>query len=336
MRAALAEAAKGLGHTSPNPAVGAVMVENGKIIARGHHRGPGSPHAEIKCLRSRRGNLPPHATLYVTLEPCSTTGRTPPCTEALVESGIHNVVVGALDVNPAHNGRGIKILRDAGIAVRVNILAHECAALNQAFNKWIVTGRPLVIAKCAMSLDGRLTRPPNEESWITSPAARRHANRFRSQVDAILIGAETLRTDDPQLTAREKNARQPWRVVLSRSGRLPKKARLFTDRFADKTIVFRGQPVEQVLIDLGQREITSVLIEGGGDVLGQALDARLIDQVHLYFGPLFTGGPVIAFPGAGAAQTAAGARLREIRYEQMGDDIFLSAQPTYSAVLPNN
>lgn len=330
MRLALREAKKGLGQTSPNPAVGAVLVRAGKVIARGHHRGAGSPHAEVECLQSLGGKIPANATLYVTLEPCSTTGRTPPCTDALIKAGVRHVVVGAVDVNPMHSGRGIDLLRAAGIEVRSGVLADECAALNEAFNKWIVTGRPLVIAKCGMSLDGRLTRLPNESRWITSAASRRHANLFRAQVDAILIGAETLRADDPRLTARStRGARQPWRVVVSRSGKLPRDAHLFTDRHVDRTLVFRDQSLSKILDELGQREITSVLIEGGGGILGQALDARLIDRVHFYFGPSLSGGPVFAFAGRGVGATSEGARLREVRYERIGHDLFLSGKTAY-------
>ena len=330
MRAALAEAEKGVGRTSPNPAVGAVLVVDGKIVARGHHRGSGSPHAEIECLESYEAAVRRDATLYVTLEPCSTAGRTPACTEALIAAGVKSIVVGAIDVNPKHAGRGIKALRKAGINVRTEVLAAECTAINDAFNKWIVTRRPLVIAKCGMTLDGRLTRPPGEERWITSPAARRHANCFRAQMDAILIGAETLRADNPRLTAREiPDARPPWRIVLSRSGRMPRSAHLFADYFADRTLVFRNQPLAAVLDNLGKREITSVLIEGGGDILGQALDGRLIDQVRIYLGPFLTGGPVVAFPGVGAGSTQSGVRLREIRYERIGDDVLVTGKANY-------
>jgi diaminohydroxyphosphoribosylaminopyrimidine deaminase/5-amino-6-(5-phosphoribosylamino)uracil reductase len=241
-------------------------------------------------------------------------------------------VIGATDVNPRHSGRGIELLQKAGIAVRAGILAAECAALNTAFNKWITTGRPLVIAKCGMSLDGRLSTPPGENRWITSSAARRHANRIRAGVDAILIGAETLRTDNPRLTVREvRDVRQPWRVVVSRSGWLPKESHLFTDRFADRTLVFREKSLEEVLVELGRREVTSVLIEGGGDLLGQALDQRLIDKAHIYLGPVFTGGPVVAFPGTGAASSQDAVRLHGILYEQIGADIFVSGDTMYAS-----
>lgn len=287
MKAALHEAAKGVGHTSPNPAVGAVLVMRNRIVARAHHRRAGAPHAEIVCMRAYGSRIPADATLYVTLEPCSTTGRTAPCTDALIASGLKTVVIGAVDPNPKHAGRGIELLRGAGVSVRADVLGQECTALNKPFNKWIRTKLPFVIAKCGMTLDGRLTRPAAEERWITSKTARAHANRFRAQVDAILIGAETLRVDNPELTARMvRGARQPWRVVLSRSGKFPRSARLFTDMFAERTLVFGNQPLATVLRKLGEREITSVLIEGGGEVLGQALDARLIDEVRIYVSTL--------------------------------------------------
>ena len=167
MREALKEAKKAQGQTSPNPAVGAVLVVNDRIMARGHHRGAGHEHAEIACLRNFGSDVPARATLFITLEPCSTVGFTAPCTDAILKAGIRKVVVGAVDVNPRHDGRGITRLREAGIKVRDGVLAEECARLNEAFNKWIVSRRPFVIAKCGMSLDGRLTRTPRESRWIT-------------------------------------------------------------------------------------------------------------------------------------------------------------------------
>lgn len=335
MRLALSEARKGLGSTSPNPAVGAVLVLGGKIVARGHHQGAGQPHAEVACLAAAKGPMAKGAVLFVTLEPCSTTGRTPPCTEAIIAAGIREVVIGAIDVNPRHSGRGIELLRAAGVKVRVGILEQKCIALNEAFNHWIQTRRPFVIAKCGMSLDGRLTRPPGEPQWITSAAARAHANRLRAQVDAILVGAETVRKDNPRLTVRAvKTQRQPWRVVLTRSGNLPKRAHLFTDRFAERTLVFRNRKLESILTELGKRQITSVLIEGGGDVLGQALDARLIDRVQIYLAPVLTGGPVVAFGARGAGSTAEAARLRDVRYEKVGAEIFISGKTTYEDAAP--
>src|SRR6059036_1917112 len=198
MRSALKEAKKALGQTSPNPAVGAVLVINDRIVAKGHHREAGRDHAEVECLRDFGAPVPAQATLYVTLEPCSTEGRTAPCTDAILQAGIRDVVIGAIDVNPRHSGKGIVQLQNAGVSVRDGVLANDCAQINEAFNKWIVTGRPFVIAKCGMSLDGRLTRPAGESHWITGHSARRHAHQLRATVDAILVGAETLRQDNPR------------------------------------------------------------------------------------------------------------------------------------------
>ena len=329
MRAALKEAKKAAGQTSPNPAVGAVLVIDNRIVARGHHRGAGHDHAEIECLRNFTDGVPARATLYVTLEPCSTVGRTAPCTTAIIKAGVKNIVVGTTDVNPRHFGRGMTQLRNAGVKVRDGILAEECAGLNEGFNKWIVTGRPFVIAKCGMSLDGRLTRPPSEPRWITSSAARHHAHELRTRVDAILIGAETLRADNPRLTVRRMpDGRQPWRVVLTRSGNLPPRARLFSDRQAARTLVYKRKRLAAVLEDLGKRNLTSVLIEGGGEVLGQALDAGLIDKVQLYLGPILTGGPVIAFSGRGTGTTANAIRLDRVWYRRIGQNICITAYPS--------
>ena len=331
MRAALREARRGLGHTSPNPAVGAVLVAANRIIARGYHRRAGAPHAEVECLRQFGKRPPKSATLYVTLEPCSTSGRTGPCTSAIIESGVSKLVVGALDPNPRHSGRGIRMLTEAGLEVRTGVLAAECSELNEAFNKWIQTGRPFVIAKCGMSLDGRLTAPPLEGRWLTSAASRRHAHRLRSQVDAILVGAETIRSDDPKLTVRGiRGARQPWRVVLSRSGSLQAAARILTGRFADRTMVFREIDLDVLLGELGAKEITSVLIEGGGIMLSQALDQHLIDKVQVYVAPLLAGGPVVAFSGSGASSTSEAPRLNRVRYERIGEDICVTGYASYN------
>ena len=332
MRAALVEARRGIGRTSPNPAVGAVIVRRGEIVARGFHHRAGLPHAEIEALRALKDpGLARGATIYVTLEPCSTHGRTPPCVEAIVAAGFRRVVIGTIDPNPAHAGRGVKLLEEAGIAVTAGVLEEECRSLNAAFNHWIVTKTPLVIAKAAISLDGRLTRPPGEGQWLTNAAARADAHRLRSQVDAILIGAETLRKDNPKLTVRGiRDARQPWRVVLTRSGRLPKEAHLFTDEFRDRTLIYRGKSLRMVLRDLGRRQITSVLVEGGGEVLGEAFDGRLVNRVHFYVAPLLCGGPVVAVGGLGAASTGLSAIVRHPEYVKVGDNLRLTGEVEYA------
>ena len=333
MRAALREAARGVGHTSPNPAVGAVIVRGGRIVARGFHRRAGLPHAEIEALRALKSPALAHrATIYVTLEPCSTHGRTPPCAEAIIGAGFSRVVVGTIDPNPAHAGRGIDLLRAAGIEVTAGVLESECRVLNAGFNKWIGTGMPLVIAKAGMSLDGRLTRPPGEGQWLTGAAARADAMRLRAQVDAILIGARTLRADNPRLTVRGiPGARQPWRVVFARDAVLPKDAHVFTDEHRERTLVFCGKSLRTVLRELGRRDVTSVLLEGGGWVLGEAFDRRLVDRVHFYVAPLLCGGPVPAVGGRGVGASAEAPQLRHPHYEKIGSDLRLTAEVEYPA-----
>jgi diaminohydroxyphosphoribosylaminopyrimidine deaminase/5-amino-6-(5-phosphoribosylamino)uracil reductase len=331
MRAALNEAKKALGHTSPNPAVGAILVVDNRVVAKGHHREAGQDHAEIECLRNFAAPMPSKAILYVTLEPCSTEGRTSPCTDAILRAGVKNVVIGAIDVNPRHSGKGILQLRDAGVSIREGILADECAQINEAFNKWIRTRSPFVIAKCAMSLDGRLTRPTGEPRLITGNSARRHAHRLRAEVDAILVGAETVRADNPRLTVRGVHgARQPWRVVVTRSGKLSQRSYLLSDQFRSRTLIYRRKSLASVLKHLGERNVTSVLIEGGGEVLSQALEARLIDKVQLYLGPILTGGPVIAFAGRGFETSAGALRLRNVSYRQVGESVCITGYPQIS------
>jgi diaminohydroxyphosphoribosylaminopyrimidine deaminase/5-amino-6-(5-phosphoribosylamino)uracil reductase len=328
MRAALKEAAKGIGQTSPNPAVGAVVVSNGKVIARGWHRKAGLPHAEIEALKKVKNAQ--GAAIYVTLEPCSTHGRTPPCVEAIIAAGIKRVVIGAIDPNPAHAGRAVKILKNSGIEVTAGVLGAECNALNKAFNKWIVTKTPWVIAKAGMSLDGRIARPPGEGQWITSPASREHAQSLRARVDAILIGAGTLRADNPRLTVRGiEGARQPWRVVLTRSGKLPPKAHLFTDAHKERTLIYQNMTLRAVLRHLGTQQVTSVLIEGGGEVLGQAFDRQLVDEVHFYIAPLLIGGPKVAVAGLGAGSNDKAARIKNPCYESIGEDLHVSGEMEY-------
>jgi diaminohydroxyphosphoribosylaminopyrimidine deaminase/5-amino-6-(5-phosphoribosylamino)uracil reductase len=243
------------------------------------------------------------------------------------------VVVGAVDPNPRHAGRGLSLLQKAGIEVTSGILEESCTSLNRAFNKWIVERIPWVIAKAGMSLDGRLTRPPGEGQWLTNERSRSHAMRLRAQVDAILVGAETIRQDNPQLTIRGIpgfEEKQPWRVVLTRSNRLPRKARLFTDENRERTLIYRDHSLRQVLRELGQKGVTSVLIEGGGKVLGEAFDRRLVDEVHFYIAPLLCGGPdVIA--GQGVGSTEESFLLLHPQYERLGDDVHVAGlvqQPT--------
>jgi diaminohydroxyphosphoribosylaminopyrimidine deaminase / 5-amino-6-(5-phosphoribosylamino)uracil reductase len=325
MRIALREAQKGLGRCSPNPAVGAVIVKSDRLLSKGYHRKAGRPHAEIEALRAvtdpagTRG-----ATLFVTLEPCSTFGRTPPCTEAIVNAGIDRVVIGAIDRNPLHAGKGVEQLRTAGISVQTGVLEAKCRLLNVGFDRWISARRPWVIAKIAQSLDGRISRPPGEPTWITGVTAHRRVQQLRATVDAILVGAETLRRDNPRLTVRGiRAARQPWRAVVTRKGDLPSDATLFKDDFCERTLVYRDRPWEDIFIDLGQRGVTRLLVEGGGEVLGELFDADLIDEVWSFFAPWLLGGDKPSFGGNGVSENAAAKSLHYYRFERFDDDILV-------------
>jgi diaminohydroxyphosphoribosylaminopyrimidine deaminase/5-amino-6-(5-phosphoribosylamino)uracil reductase len=325
MRIALTEARKGLGSTNPNPAVGAVIVKNGQLLARAYHRRAGRPHAEIEALLKLPGKHHAQgATLYVTLEPCSTTGRTPPCTEAIVRSGIRRVVVGAIDPNPKHQGRGLQRLQEKGISVTVGVLERACEELNVGFNRWIVTKRPWVIAKLAQSLDGRISRPPHETQRLTGEPARRRTHQLRSTVHAILVGAETIRQDDPLLTVRNiRGARQPWRVVVTRSGNLPAGAHVFSDPYRDRTIVFRDQSWNDVLTELGRRGVTRLLVEGGGNVLGQLFDQHRIDELWSFYAPMLTAGDKPSLGGTGVTDNESAFSLIQPEFERFGDDVLV-------------
>jgi diaminohydroxyphosphoribosylaminopyrimidine deaminase/5-amino-6-(5-phosphoribosylamino)uracil reductase len=335
MRAALNEAQRGVGFTSPNPAVGAVIVRDGEIVGRGWHRRAGQPHAEIEAIRSLAdASLARGATIYVTLEPCSTQGRTPPCTGAIIDAGFSRVVVGGVDPNPHHGGAGLELLRSRGIEVRDGVLGEECTELNCAFNKWIVTRMPWVIAKAGMSLDGRITRPPGEGQWLTSEQSRADAMRLRARADAILVGANTLRHDNPRLNIRglpefaEKV--QPWRVVMTGGqNSLPRDAHLFTDENRDRTVIFAGKPLLEVLQELGERQVTCVLIEGGMRVLGDAFDQQVVDEMQFYVAPMICGGPSLAVGGHGVAGTGAAPQVLNPRYERIGDDVRIGGRVVY-------
>lgn len=326
MKAALVEARKGKGMTHPNPAVGAVVVKNRRILSRGWHRAAGGPHAEIEALGGLKNISEARgSTLYVTLEPCSTHGRTPPCTQAIIDAGIRRVVYGARDPNPLHAGRADRILKKAGVSVSCGVLEEECTFLNESWNKWIATGLPLVVAKAGMSLDGCIASPPGRR-WITSGEARFDAMKLRASCGAILVGGETVRTDNPKLTVRGiPGASQPLRVVWTKSGKLPPKCHLLTDQFRKKTLVYKDIPLRDVLVDLGKKGIEKLLIEGGGHTLGEAFDRRLVDRVSFYIAPVLTGGGVPAVAGFGVGSNEEGLRLERVEYRQIGPDLKIEA-----------
>ncbi len=315
MRVAIRLARRSTGQTRPNPAVGCVLVKNGRIIARGYHHRAGQPHAEIEALRCLKNPAAARgATAYLTLEPCSTHGRTPPCTAALLRAGIARVVSGAIDPNPKHRGRGLRQLAKAGVEVTSGVLGDQCAALNPEFHHFMATGLPWVVAKCGLSLDGRLTRPPGEEQWITSPAARADAMKLRARVEAILVGAGTIRADDPALTVRGlKGAEQPRRIIWAPRSAPAAKAKVFTDRYRERTMVLRQSTLRAALRALGRQGIQSVLVEGGGHTLGRLFASRLANEVVFYLGPMLAGGSVVAVAGAKLSPPAVLAQTRVVR-----------------------
>ena len=362
MRSALKLAARGYGATSPNPMVGAVLVKNHKIIGQGWHRRAGEPHAEIEALRDaeRRRLNPKGATLYVTLEPCSTHGRTPPCTEALISSGIKRVVVAATDPNPAHAGRGFKILKRAGMEVVSGVLADEAEELNQAFNHWIVHRTPLVTVKAAMTLDGKIATASGESKWITGEKSRAHAMKLRLGSDAILAGVRTILADDPGLTYRGKES---WktapkllrRIILDPTARTPLSAKVVTDEFSPQTTIVvtesaaedrvgaladtgaivwiapsRGGKInlEWLLKKLGSENVTSLLVEGGGETNARFFQQRLVQRVAFFYAPKILGGRDArkTVAGEGIARLEDKIALQKINWRRLGDDLLLTAR----------
>jgi diaminohydroxyphosphoribosylaminopyrimidine deaminase / 5-amino-6-(5-phosphoribosylamino)uracil reductase len=324
MRIALAEAAKGLGRTSPNPAVGAVLVKGGKVLSKGYHHAAGLPHAEIETLRRVTPKKAAGAALYITLEPCSSHGRTPPCTATIIASGITRVVYGATDPDKRHRGKAARILRKAGIEVIEGVLADQCALLNRNWNHRNSTGMPRVITKAGLSLDGRIDSPPHRR-WITSAASRQEAMKLRASVEAILVGGGTVRTDDPSLTIRgiklPKGHSQPWRVVWSKSGKIPKSSKLLIDAHRDRTIILKGMTLRSALKELARRGISSVLIEGGGRTHGEAFKWKLVDEVRFFIAPVIQGGNVPAVSGS-----ISPAKLTDLTYTKIGSDLMISGK----------
>jgi diaminohydroxyphosphoribosylaminopyrimidine deaminase/5-amino-6-(5-phosphoribosylamino)uracil reductase len=314
MRLALAEAEKGRGRTHPNPVVGAVVVRGGQPLSRGHHQRAGLPHAEVNALR-RAGPRARGADIYVTLEPCNHQGRTPPCTEALIAAGVRRVFFGSPDPNPLVDGHGARRLRRAGIEVHAGVLRAQCDASNEAWFKFIKSGVPWVVLKAAITLDGKLATRDGHSRWISSPQARRLVHRWRNELDAVLVGAGTVRADDPRLTVRGvRGGRNPVRVVL---GGLPPRARML--REPGETLAEQG-PLPAVLRRLAKRGITSLLIEGGARVHGAFLDAGLWDELRLFLAPKVFGPDALSWAGLRRKRTLE-VELREV--ERVGPDLLL-------------
>lgn len=329
MRRALRLARLGWGRTSPNPMVGAVVVRDGAEVGAGYHHRAGTPHAEVHALRAA-GELARGATVYVTLEPCCTHGRTPPCTEALLAAGVSRVVVGCLDPNPAHAGRGIELLQAAGVDVMHGVLETECRDLNRAFFWWITHRRPYVLLKMAMTLDGKIATAGGQSQWITGPAARLRVQRMRQWCDAIMVGGETVARDNPSLTVRSPSDWPCQPLPLVWTGRpLPPNSRV-AQRGA--VVVKPTTTAEWVslLADLGQRNVTALLLEGGGELAASALAARVVNQVAFFVAPKILGGresrPVVG--GAERTSLDEAWQLSRLRVERVGDDLLLQGNCT--------
>ena len=362
MREALRLAKRAKGETSPNPLVGAVLVRRGRIIGRGWHRRAGLAHAEVNAIEDavKNGHSTRGATLYVTLEPCSTTGRTPPCTQAIVDAGIDRVVVAATDPNPSHAGRAFQKLRRNGLTVEHGLLADRATEMNAVFNHWITTGLPWVTVKAAMTLDGKIATASGESKWITGPLARREGMKLRHVADAIVVGVNTILADDPSLTVRDvRRPKAEWRgpelrrIVLDPRARIPLDARALNDELASATTVVvsadapakrlaklktrcevmtcrlakRGFSLRPLLRRLAKQGVTSLLVEGGGETNAAFVEAGLVDQVAFFYAPKILGGRDARTGVAGEGLTlAAGLPLEKIRWRNLGPDLMLTAR----------
>lgn len=357
MNMAIELARAGSGQTSPNPLVGAVIVKNGTVAGMGAHLRAGEPHAEVHALRMA-GNLAKDATLYVTLEPCCHVGKTPPCSEAVIQAGISRVVVAALDPNPQVAGGGVEKLRSAGLEVIIGVEEEKAKQLNEVFFHYIQTKRPFVTLKTASTLDGKIATHTGHSKWITGEAARREVHELRRMHDAILIGSGTVLADDPALTARVDGkawGKQPVRVILDRRLRTPLTAQVVNDRCAETWIVTStasseqqrqalvqkgvsviavdgGLTVEKVLEVLGDRGITSLLVEGGAEINGAFLQAKAIQKMISYVSLKLIGGrdaPTI-FGGEGIASMEEALHLIQTQIEHIGtEDIRITGYPQW-------
>jgi diaminohydroxyphosphoribosylaminopyrimidine deaminase / 5-amino-6-(5-phosphoribosylamino)uracil reductase len=360
MKEAIRLAAKGLGRTSPNPAVGAVVVRHGKIIASGHHKKAGLNHAEVEALSLIEGKGTASDVLYVTLEPCNHYGKTPPCTESIIKSGIRNVVIGMSDPNPGVAGGGAEFLRKKGIQVKSGILEAECRILNEGWLKFISTGRPFVIAKSALTLDGWSATSTGHSKWITNERSRNFVHRLRDRVDGVMVGVGTIIADDPSLTARLKNrkGKDPVRIIVDTHLRMPHNAKVLNPDSDSRTIVVVGDKTPQTrlraferdgvsvmtsptkdgkidfskLMDaLGKMSIVSLLVEGGSEIMGSLLHERLIDKFYFFKAPRILGGDdgIPMARGKGPERMDGAIGLRGVEVRRFGDDTLISGYAVY-------
>lgn len=358
MRRALQLAGRARGLTSPNPMVGAVIAKRGRVLGEGYHHRAGEPHAEVMAIRdaARKGNPIAGASLYVTLEPCCTFGRTPPCVDAILREGIAKVFVAAVDPNPSHSGRGLGLLKRAGVDVVDGVLVEESARMNEAFNHWIVHRTPWVVVKSAMTLDGKIATRTGESKWITGEASRAQGMRLRGASDAILVGVNTVLADNPSLTYRSaarRSAKRLRRIVLDSRGRTPLTAQVLNDaqardtvmvvtraasarrvaQFAKKATVWTSPSREGrvslpwLLKKLGREGVVQLLVEGGGEVAASFLLGRHAHRVAFFYAPMVFGGRQArrAVGGDGATDLASTLALRDVETRRCGQDLYLTA-----------
>lgn len=354
MQRALGLAEKARGRTNPNPLVGAVLVKDGRIIGEGYHKKAGTPHAEVNAL-NEAGEQARDSVLYVTLEPCSHFGRTPPCADAVVRAGVKRVVVAILDPNPRVAGRGIEILTHSGVETSVGVLENEARRLNEVFFKYIKTGLPFVTLKTAMSLDGKIATRTGSSQWITNEISREYVHQLRNTYDAILVGIGTVLKDNPRLNTRLniKDRRDPVRVVVDGNLDIPGDSNIVQTARKQRTIVFTSAvssdeklqvlkksgieiirmnaqteelPIEKVLEVLGQMEICSLLVEGGGEINGYMLQNGLVDKVHWFIAPKIVGGRNAPSPigGTGIEVMDQARELRDIEITRFDNDLMIT------------
>jgi len=353
MQLALNSAQQGVGRTAPNPPVGAVIVNAGHVVGVGFHPQAGQPHAEIFALQ-QAGKKAQGADIYVTLEPCSHHGKTPPCAEALIAAGIHSVYIGAIDPNPQVAGKGIKKLQDAGIIVQIGILESECRQLIKPFSKHIKTGLPFTIYKAAMTLDGNTATISGDSHWVSGEVSRLHVHQLRDRVEAIIVGIGTVLSDDPLLNTRlpDGSGHDPLRIVVDSHLQIDPECRLLTQKSLAKTLIatistdqqkitsLQNVGAEVVVLpadsdrvslpalwqDLGQKNIHKLLLEGGPTLAAEAFNKGLIDQVMLFVAPKLLGGapPFRMFSGPGCTKMADATQLVDLSYQQVGDDLLIT------------
>jgi len=345
-------AKKGMGKTSPNPLVGAVVVKNDRIIGKGYHKKYGEPHAEVNALKACKDKAK-DATLYVNLEPCCHYGKkTPPCTDMIKKSGIRKVVCATLDPNPQVNGKGIRILRKTGVEVDLGILEEEAKKLNEVYLKFITTGLPFVILKIAQTLDGKIATKLGDSKWITQEDSRRFVHSIRSWVDAVLVGANTVRRDNPELTIHDAKGENPLRIILDSSGKISNQTRIIKEnkngktilattnqkireKFKEKAEIWKLKKHKDGKVDLadllrkaGENQISSLLVEGGSKIFTSFLKEKLVDKIYYFLSPKILGKGLDSFGDLGIKKISDSITLRDCEIKKFKNDLLIIGYPS--------